>query len=787
MVVEERELDRRFVVASWDSTLVEVLRQIVESGGDESWYVLVRQDAASFGVLRVRELLQRFESGDLTAPTLGDFVFELGSCPAVEREALAIEQVREARAGHGPALVVTSGGEVAGLVDDAATLPGALVNLAAILAGLLQVPPAGLPQAAPGGMPSLPQAARPAPVLGDEGDAGRSHDFGFEDEEDQAIPTQPGNRRGFDEAPAPQAAAEPPPPAEAPVPPSRYLNVAVEDHDPAQPLAPSQPFTLAFRLDLEQRQGIIFPDERVFAEGEEVAELTVHLTSNDFHVLTRDPQHLIVPRSGPSWNKARFDLRPKKERFADRRKEEGPPTVTALFYKDNNFIQGMRITLNVGEAGRPPIAGVESLGRPPDGAFALQPREVSILIRKDDGKFALTMTQSGAAAEAHLPISLQQLDQMMARVRQALTDILYLGVDPKGAVRDARKQNPSDPDSCLVERVYLTRIIIPEPVNREALRILARAGYLLYRDLFFGPAADKQTQEVGKRLRQLAERDTLKIQIVSQEFLFSWGVLYLADGFDPNDVQPERFLGLKHIIEQLPLQPDMPVVPRQIASQPQLNVSLNLNTGIDAQFNVTVIKDQRAYWERISQGGNAQVIIRETGKELKEALNSATTPDQILYFYGHGVSCNLANQDASYLSLGDGQNVTYGDLCAEAPLEGRRLPNAPLVFLNACESAELSPLFYGGFMPYFTQRGARGMIGTECVTPVAFAAKWAERFFDCFLEGDRSLGEVFLSLRREFFFESHNLLGLLYALYCDADTQVVPGLRLADPIEGAQP
>jgi hypothetical protein len=104
------------------------------------------------------------------------------------------------------------------------------------------------------------------------------------------------------------------------------------------------------------------------------------------------------------------------------------------------------------------------------------------------------------------------------------------------------------------------------------------------------------------------------------------------------------------------------------------------------------------------------------------------------------------------------------------------LSGYPLVFINACESAELSPLFYSGFMPYFTAKGARGMIGTECEVPARFAAEWARRFFDKFLYEAKPIGEIFLSLRQEFYYQKNNLLGLLYALYCDGDTRVTPRL-----------
>jgi len=97
------------------------------------------------------------------------------------------------------------------------------------------------------------------------------------------------------------------------------------------------------------------------------------------------------------------------------------------------------------------------------------------------------------------------------------------------------------------------------------------------------------------------------------------------------------------------------------------------------------------------------------------------------------------------------------------------------VFINACESAQMSPAFYDGFVPYFMAKGARGVVGTECQTPALFAAEWAERFFERFLGGE-ALGELFLGLRQDFLNQYGNPLGLMYAVHCDGDTQIQPGL-----------
>jgi len=150
-----------------------------------------------------------------------------------------------------------------------------------------------------------------------------------------------------------------------------------------------------------------------------------------------------------------------------------------------------------------------------------------------------------------------------------------------------------------------------------------------------------------------------------------------------------------------------------------------------------------------------------------------------MYLYCHAVT-NAPDdpggiRNAAFLLTG-GERVTLGDLNREAPTT-KPLPGNPLVFINACESAELRPEFYDGFIPYFMAKGARGVVGTECKTPAVFATEWALRFFPRFLDGE-PLGDIFLELRREFHTKHGNPLGLLYSLYCDADTRIQPGLTI---------
>jgi hypothetical protein len=109
--------------------------------------------------------------------------------------------------------------------------------------------------------------------------------------------------------------------------------------------------------------------------------------------------------------------------------------------------------------------------------------------------------------------------------------------------------------------------------------------------------------------------------------------------------------------------------------------------------------------------------------------------------------------------------VTPGELNIDASTD-TQLRSKPRVFINACKSARMSPAFYDGFVPHFMTKGARGVVGTECLTPALFATVWARRFFERFPAGEPP-GEVLLGLRQEFLKDHGNPLGLMYAVLCN--------------------
>ena len=553
-----------------------------------------------------------------------------------------------------------------------------------------------------------------------------------------------------------------PPALDAAIPPDatapsaqRWINAEVEDQAPNEPLVVTQPYTLAFGVDVAATTtgtAVVFQDTGVFPVGTDEVQLTVQLTSDDFDIPDAT-RRLRVPRIGKSRGKARFDITPR---------HNGPSRIKAIVHKDGNFIQQIDLTFQVGAPVATPVE-VASRGRSPSAAAIVQPRDVGLSIVPAPGGGYDCMLWGSVLGRARLPIQQGLLASAIEAARQELMKVVMY-------------QNGQG------DYVFQTSVDIPDADRDFALRTMARAGARLFQQIFFGPAAGPDSKNVGDRLRSLAsDKSTrLKIQIVAESTPVPWGLLYVGDASANAKLEWDNFLGMRHIIEQIPLQNTLSVWDAAIPSdKPELTVSVNVNSSIDADMGVDFVAQQHAFWAAArSSRKRVRVTPRTTRAEVVSALANGATDDQILYFYCHAESSGLGaagGPDASSIVLTDAP-LSLGDLNLDAPTS-TALPGNPLVFINACESAELSPSFYDGFVPYFMAKGARGVVGTECKTPALFAVSWAQRFFERFLDG-APLGETFLELRREFLEQHGNPLGLMYGVYCDGDTQISPALAM---------
>jgi len=531
---------------------------------------------------------------------------------------------------------------------------------------------------------------------------------------------------------------------------SRWVNVALEDTPRDTILRVGTPYKLAIDVDVAQHVEAIatagFAEQSLFPDGTDDVAITVQLDSTDFKIEEPQPT-LHVARSGASHDKATFRITPL---------HDGASAVTATLHKDGNFLQNIVVTFTVGGDRAVPVEST-ARGRPPSAAGVLQPRDVGISLSPAAGGYDC-IVWGEVAARARLSLQPAYLGAAIDALRGELMKVV-MHQDANG------------------DYVFQSGIDIRDADRDLALTTMARAGALLFQKIFFGPAAGPDAKSVGNYLREAASDGTraLKLQVVAETAPIPWGLLYTGDAAAGAKLDWDLFIGMRHVVEEIPLQTTLAISDSAIASEPRLAVSVNVNSAIDAQLGVTVVADQQTWWSTAAtKRQRIGVTSRATRADVVHALANAATDDQLLYFYCHAESAGLADPggpDASALVLSDAK-LTLGELALDAPTS-IALAGKPLVFINACESAELSPAFYDGFVPYFMAKGARGVIGTQCKTPALFAAKWAERFFDRFLGGE-ALGDAFLGLRREFLAQHGNPLGLLYAVHCDGDTRIEP-------------
>jgi len=95
----------------------------------------------------------------------------------------------------------------------------------------------------------------------------------------------------------------------------------------------------------------------------------------------------------------------------------------------------------------------------------------------------------------------------------------------------------------------------------------------------------------------------------------------------------------------------------------------------------------------------------------------------------------------------------------------------PLVFINGCHTADVTPDDLLHFTRMFAWCRAAGLIGTEISVPEELARHFARGFLAGFA-GGRGVGEVMREQRLELL-ELGNLLGLAYTPYCSADLRIV--------------
>ncbi len=246
---------------------------------------------------------------------------------------------------------------------------------------------------------------------------------------------------------------------------------------------------------------------------------------------------------------------------------------------------------------------------------------------------------------------------------------------------------------------------------------------------------------------------------------------------------PYGFWGLKHLIEQ----PVSVAVTKDGKYDPNKNVTTKIarNRG-KLRLAVGVTRDAKLDGKLI---GTHLIAMRSLptvdfappeAENADDMLRVLDTP-QIVYFLCHGMYDKF--ETSVFLGIGPDDNKRdhriYPSMLDDWTTKKAK-PNLsdwtsirPLVFINGCETMNVTPDQMLSFVSAFSSVPAGGIVGTEVSVQLPVAAEFARIFFEGLLaKQDMTVGEAMRNARWELA-NKGNLLGLAYTAYCMANLQFV--------------
>jgi hypothetical protein len=369
------------------------------------------------------------------------------------------------------------------------------------------------------------------------------------------------------------------------------------------------------------------------------------------------------------------------------------------------------------------------------------------------------------------------LDDMITEVASARPNLVAL------ASRYPRSSAPSLPWSL-------------EQYGDEVLLEFAKIGWDLHKALFGSPYGSKSSAPLARSISMVGrspEGDTTA-QIDDRVGVpIPWGLLYDAQAYGaalkergtpdferyrkrpkvPTDVDQSCFWGYRFSIYRTLVDRDAP-----IWELGDFDGSAYVTAVLNPTFDDALIGGQKnaltgqegdqmsLTYEALISDRNALVSWVEAGDDSKCDL---------LYFFCHanmptqygegGWQDAVSTKWMAELALGEKDDasaiVTLKDLSDLWPEVRKR---RPLVFVNACGSAQADPLYGNPFVEHFVRDwGSRALVGTDWTVPTDFADVFS-RSVVARLRSGEALIDALRSSSREAF-AAGNLYPLIYALY----------------------
>jgi CHAT domain len=255
---------------------------------------------------------------------------------------------------------------------------------------------------------------------------------------------------------------------------------------------------------------------------------------------------------------------------------------------------------------------------------------------------------------------------------------------------------------------------------------------------------------------------------------------------EKNIICPYGFWGLKHIIEQPPTElADPKVLDAWSAVNRHVNLWPPVTLGVAVADDPTFDRNLVAGHLR-KLGSLTRLSYSPPPAGDWDTVLAMLKSPSVAYFLCHD-QWDAAKRD-SYLSLGpldasSSQRVYANELVdwvlQQDPDKWEWRKRRPLVFINACHSADLRPGRVLNFVSVFARAGAAGVIGSEVSMLLSVAVAAGESMLTELVAG-RKVGEAMRAMRWELA-RKGNLLGLAYTMYCLADLDLIDASASSTP------
>jgi hypothetical protein len=584
------------------------------------------------------------------------------------------------------------------------------------------------------------------------------------------------------------------PPWSVPVAPPRVLNVALADTHGS---VLSKSAVLAtdgwyqVRVDVSaapEAQSLQHPTPQSASHPPPVLAagfwLYVLIVSSDVDVVSQ-LHRLYLPKSGPSWV-CRCDPQEHTCTPADRqpyvsvgmrtRSEPGQAHLRCIIYDRNNVVQSTRLDFMVG-AGRGNGNNINGdidfrLVLDVSDAHLLPARQLSVLTN-ETGSGTHTIAVNDGSRPIAVYLSESEAANVLASCRTKLTQIV-LNKGGTGSNYDQQNRKPTDAfiqdlKALALLGSQLFSAVVPDRDDRvylrEQLRNRAKIQVTRVTKTAFPWALlydiPREVAVPWTLCRLLREWDSAADELSA----YPDGCPYQSE-HGINVLCPYGFWGIRHLMEEPPsitrgvLRDTIRVYPPARAA---LVRSLALNPALTEQHFTDLRGCLSPPFDLLSCDSRAL---------LRSAFADPTLP--LVYFYCHGGRALVADtaMEIPSLQIGQDDQITPTDFAAWDEAGGwtsaHWADTAPLVFINGCETAKLTPEDILSFVQALAGMHAAGVIGTETTVDQTIAGEVALRFYQQFCGARASVGRALHRMRIDLL-RKGNISGLVYTPYCSMD------------------